>query len=354
MLNKFLFILIILKLVFLRDPIFLIPHTHDDLGWKRTIKEYYDDVIKNVFITTIEALEKKKNRKFIYAETGFLKIYLEEEKSKKKEKVEKLKNLIKSKQFEFVNGGISQADTACSHYEDLIENMYYGIFYLKRNLNTNSKGGWQIDPFGHSKTFSYLLSLFGIKDMVINRISNEYKENLMNNKDLSFKWIFPDEKYIRVHVSTTEYDPPKGMDCDIRINRPCDFSKFDRFETDWFFAEYNLKYTFAPWYFFGDDFYFANAENNFTFADQVIEIYDNLQYSLFSDYISFVDKQIIKNKNLMEFKDDFFVYNNWSGFYTSRPTLKLKIRDLGILLRSFKHYIIQSVLEQKKNNYKSK
>ena len=351
MLRKILIFTIISKTILMRDPMFLIPHSHDDLGWKKTIIEYYNSTIRSIFTTTIQSLEKDKNRKFLYAETGFLKLYLEEEKEKKQIKIEKLKTLIKQNQFEFVNGGISQADTACPHHEDLRENLYYGISYLKRNLNTLSKGGWQIDPFGHSKSFSYLLSLFGMKDLVINRIGDDLKKKLVEDGNLSFKWVFPDEREIRVHVSTYEYDPPKGLDCDVRIQKSCDFGSFERFDTDWFFAEFNLKYTFAPWYFFGDDFYFANAENNFSFADQVIRIYDDLRYSLFSDYVAFVEKEVLKNKNLAKFKEDFFVYTQndgsaWSGFYTSRPTLKLKIRDLGILLRSFKHFIIQGVIEK--------
>lgn len=155
-------------------PTHFIPHTHDDLGWNWTIEEYYNKWVRYIFTTTLNSLERSKSRKFVYSEIGFLKIFLEE--NHKEKKIQRIKNLIENKQWEFVNGGISQSDSACPYYEDIISNYQYGLWYIKRLFNTTSASGWQLDPFGHSKTLSYIASLFGMKDIVIGRISERHKE----------------------------------------------------------------------------------------------------------------------------------------------------------------------------------
>jgi len=70
------------------------------------------------------------------------------------------------------------ADSACPYFEDIIENYYYGLFYLKRHFNTTSSAAWQLDPFGHSKTLSFIASQFGMKDIVITRLDYDHRLNL--------------------------------------------------------------------------------------------------------------------------------------------------------------------------------
>lgn len=67
----------------LPDPniinIHLIPHTHDDVGWLKTVDQYYygsKNEIQNAGVqyiidTVIDELIKNKNRRFIYVETAF-------------------------------------------------------------------------------------------------------------------------------------------------------------------------------------------------------------------------------------------------------------------------------------------
>lgn len=57
-------------------PSHIVPHTHDDLGWNWTIGEYYNNSVRSIFTTVLSSLEKNPNRKFVYSEVGFLKIFL--------------------------------------------------------------------------------------------------------------------------------------------------------------------------------------------------------------------------------------------------------------------------------------
>lgn len=97
-----------------------------------------------------------------------------------------------------------------------------------------------------------------------------------------------------------------------------------------------MQYTYNPWYFFGDDFNFTKAENNFAYLDQALKKFDNLQYSLFSDYL-----KTTNDRKIDEYEGDFLVYDEgsgdrldtWSGFYTTKSRLKRRIRSLGKLVR---------------------
>lgn len=46
--------------------------------------------------------------------------------------------------------------------------------------------GWQIDPFGHSALTPSLWSRFGYEYLVINRIDQEFKDQLISSSDLEF------------------------------------------------------------------------------------------------------------------------------------------------------------------------
>ncbi|GMP34300.1 hypothetical protein CsSME_00007221 [Camellia sinensis var. sinensis] len=57
----------------------MVPHSHDDVGWLKTIDQYYvgsnntiqEACVQNVLDSLIPALLADKNRKFIFAEQAF-------------------------------------------------------------------------------------------------------------------------------------------------------------------------------------------------------------------------------------------------------------------------------------------
>ena len=68
-----------------------------------------------------------------------------------------------------------------------------------------------------------------------------------------------------------------------------------------------------------------------------MELYDNMRYGTFSDYLKTIDRKNIDAWYL----NDFMVYQEgnkdaWSGYYTTKPDLKRRIRMLGRMLRNFK------------------
>lgn len=76
------------------------------------------------------------------------------------------------------------------------------------------------------------------------------------------------------------------MECDIY----CHVSNLDKLKVDMTLAYNSMKYTYDPWHFFGEDFYFSKAEYNFEYLDGVFQKYENMGYSLFSEYLESTKK----------------------------------------------------------------
>ncbi|KAM7475796.1 hypothetical protein LguiB_023039 [Lonicera macranthoides] len=78
----------------------LVPHTHNDVGWLKTVEQEH------------------------VSET---------------------------------NGGMCMHDEATPHYIDMIDQTTLGLRFIKEVFNVTPRIGWQIDPFGHSSVQAYLL-----------------------------------------------------------------------------------------------------------------------------------------------------------------------------------------------------
>jgi len=101
--------------------IHIVPHTHDDVGWLKTVDQYYygaerlvqAGAVQYILDTTIDELQKNPNRTFIYVEIAFFKRWWDE----KDEKVRNIvKDLVKNKQLEFISGGWSMNDEGRYRY----------------------------------------------------------------------------------------------------------------------------------------------------------------------------------------------------------------------------------------------
>ena len=61
----------------------MVPHTHDDVGWKKTYDEYYTGhnekaakgSVKEIISTMVEALLKDPKRKFTYVEMKYFNMW---------------------------------------------------------------------------------------------------------------------------------------------------------------------------------------------------------------------------------------------------------------------------------------
>ncbi|KAL0332751.1 UNVERIFIED_CONTAM: putative alpha-mannosidase [Sesamum calycinum] len=140
----------------------LVAHSHDDVGWLKTIDQYYvgsnnsiqGACVENVLDSVVMALRRDPSRKFIFAEMAFFSRWWEEQSVEIQEEV---RQLVDAGRLEFVNGGWCMHDEATTHYIDMIDQTTLGHQLIKSQFNKTPRAGWQIDPFGHSAVQAYLL-----------------------------------------------------------------------------------------------------------------------------------------------------------------------------------------------------
>ncbi|PKI59891.1 hypothetical protein CRG98_019664, partial [Punica granatum] len=84
----------------------LVPHSHDDVGWLKTIDQYYvgsnnsiqGACVENTIDSLVESLLRDPNRKFIYAEMAFFERWWV---TQSPETQEQVKKLVDSGRLEF-------------------------------------------------------------------------------------------------------------------------------------------------------------------------------------------------------------------------------------------------------------
>jgi len=157
----------------------LVPHTHDDTGWLKTVGQYYYGLNETIQKAHVEKIldsvllalsnnDGKHERTFTYVETKFLYMWYEKLDETRRQA---LKDLVESKQFTFTNGGWCMHDEAPTHFMGMIDQTTLGHSFLKNEFNVTPSVGWQIDPFGHSSTQGGLLtSGFGFDAIYFGRI----------------------------------------------------------------------------------------------------------------------------------------------------------------------------------------
>ena len=205
----------------------IIPHTHDDVGWAKTVEEYYTGAQPEVHASGEEILDavseelaKDPRRRFTYVEMKFFSMWYKQQDKKTKELVKKL---IQSGQLEITQGGWVATDEACPNYEDLILNMHIGHQFLWDEFQVRPKVGWMLDAFGHSEANAALFSDFGFEVLYFTRVNPELREQFKKDKMLHFLWTpFSSQettttgpkKQILVHINTQkkQYDYLPLMD----------------------------------------------------------------------------------------------------------------------------------------------
>ncbi|XP_060520627.1 lysosomal alpha-mannosidase-like isoform X2 [Cylas formicarius] len=341
----------------------MVPHTHDDMGWLKTVDQYYYGVrqdtypasVRSILDSVVEALKENSDRRFIWVETGFFwKWWLEQPEDVR----DNVRNLVNSGQLEFVGGGWSMNDEATTNYLAIIDQMTWGLKKLNDTFGEcgRPKVGWQIDPFGHSKEMASIFAQLGFDGLIINRIDYEDKNIRLAKKSMEFIWRGSDSLGASSDIFTSvmfrHYSAPSGLCFDSVLCRDeflvddPDNSEYNiRKKAEDFInnyveearKSYGTSNILIP---FGDDFMYQSAGSYLKNLDKLIQFVNNntfngqkynLIYSTPSCYVRAVSDEI-KDKATLEVKtDDFFPYaagtnNYWTGYYSSRPTMKNYVR----------------------------
>ncbi|VVC35673.1 Hypothetical protein CINCED_3A015041 [Cinara cedri] len=356
--------------------VFVVPHSHNDPGWKRTFEDYYHSDTKNILDSMVVKLSEDYRRKFIWAEMSYLSLWWNDINQITKDKV---KSLINNGQLEIVTGGWVMTDEANSHYSSMITQLTNGHQWLMTNLNITANYSWCIDPFGVSPTMPYILKKMKLSSLVIQRTHYSIKKYLAKEKQLEFRWrqhweCNTNENELFTHMMPFyNYDIPHTCGPDPSVCCQFDFKRLPIFglHCPWKIppiqitssniqkralllldqykkkAElYNTNVLLVP---LGDDFRYniatewnyqmTNYQKLFDYINSNSDsLYVEASFGTLKDYFEAVQKSSFYT-NFPSLTGDFFTYADkdqdyWSGYFTSRPFYKCMDRELLAKLRA--------------------
>lgn len=265
------------------------------------------------------------------------------------ERKDKLVQILKNKQLEFVVGGWCMNDEANPTYSAIINQMTLGHQWLQHHLNVTTKMGWQLDPFGYSAVTPLLYSQMNFTSHVIVRVPDVVKNEMRFSRNLEFYWntsrVSGRKQMIKTTVLYNHYNPPNGfkwessypMGHDFRANPPITPQNI-RERADILITHmrrwssgYKTNKILYP---FGDDFTFMIGTHNFgnmtllmDYINARPEIYKaKFQYSLLSDFNADEEnvELPVRESDLYPYEDGRNAY--WTGYYVSYPILKESAR----------------------------
>ncbi|KAA8542054.1 hypothetical protein F0562_023206 [Nyssa sinensis] len=334
----------------------LVPHTHDDVGWLKTVDQYYvgsnntiqGACVQNVLDSLVPALLADKNRKFIYVEQAFFQRWWRDQSEAVQNTV---KQLISSGQLELINGGMCMHDEAPPHYIDMIDQTTLGHRFIKEVFNVTPRIGWQIDPFGHSAVQAYLLGAeVGFDSLFFGRIDYQDRAKRKDEKSLEVVWqgskSLGSSAQIFAGAFPENYEPPSGFYFEVNDDSPVvqdDINLFDynvQERVNDFVAaalsQANITRTNHIMWTMGTDFKYQYAHTWFRNMDKLIHYVnqDGRVNALYSTPSIYTDAKYAANKSWPLKTDDFFPYADrvnayWTGYFTSRPALKGYVRMMS-------------------------
>jgi hypothetical protein len=332
----------------------LVCHTHDDVGWLKTVDQYFYGAnnsiqfagVQYILDTVVPNLVANPNRKFIYVEQAFFQRWWREQDVPMQNTV---KELVTKGQLEFINGGWCMHDEAGTHYVAMIDQTTLGHRFLKQEFGAVPKVGWQIDPFGHSSTQASLLSArVGFTGLFFARI--DYQDSIYRDANKEYEMIWRPSPSLGVNgqiftgaFERNGYGPPGGFNWDAFSSdapiqddpRLEDFNVPQRVED--FVAEVMNQFGANKgddiMLTLGSDFQYSNAHTWYKNLDKLIDHVNkdgrvNIFYSTPSIYTA---AKLASNITWTVKTDDFFPYADcphcyWTGYFTSRPALKRYVR----------------------------
>lgn len=334
----------------------LVPHSHDDVGWLKTVDQYYfggnnsirGACVQNVLDSVMSALFEDKNRKFIYVEMAFFHRWWRQQSEAMKIKV---KELVNSGQLEFINGGMCMHDEATPHYIDLIDQTTLGHWFIKDEFGQIPRVGWQIDPFGHSAVQAYLLGAeLGFDSLFFARIDYQDRAKRLKEKKLEVIWqgskSLGSTSQIFTGIFPRHYDPPDGFTFEINDVSPpiqddvllFDYNVQERVNdfVSAALAQANVTRTNHIMWLMGTDFRYQYANSWFRQMDKFIHYVnrDGHVNALYSTPSIYTDAKYEANEQWPIKTEDFFPYADhpnayWTGYFTSRPAFKGYVRMMS-------------------------
>ncbi|XP_051050981.1 lysosomal alpha-mannosidase isoform X2 [Phodopus roborovskii] len=332
----------------------LLPHTHDDVGWLKTVDQYYYGILNDVqhasvqyiLDSVVSSLLEDPTRRFIYVEMAFFSRWWKEQTNATQDTV---RELVHQGRLEFVNGGWVMNDEATTYYGAIVDQMTLGLRFLEDTFGSSGRPrvAWHIDPFGHSREQASLFAQMGFDGFFLGRI--DYQDKIVREKKLKMEEVWrgsaslkPPTADLFTGVLPNNYNPPKNLCWDVLCaDQPLvEDSQSPEYNAETLVSYFlELAYSQQQHYrtnhivmTMGSDFQYENANMWFKNMDKLIFLVNNqtevsnvhVLYSTPTCYLWELNKA---NLTWSVKEDDFFPYADgphmfWTGYFSSRPALK--------------------------------
>ncbi|XP_027764768.1 lysosomal alpha-mannosidase [Empidonax traillii] len=332
----------------------LVPHSHDDVGWLKTVDQYYYGVrneeqhagVQYILDSVVAELGSDPARRFVYAEVAFLSRWWGQQDKATQSRV---RDLVQHGQLEFVGGGWCMSDEATTHYGGTLEQMGLGRRFLRRHFGDcgTPRVGWQIDPFGHSREMAAEFAQMGYDGLFLGRVDYQDKMARGHRQELELLWrgsssLDPPTADIFTGILPNMYNPPAGLCWDQLCSDPpvVDGDGPERNVDEVVSSFLQAATTQARQYrtnhiimTMGSDFHYENAHLWFKNLDKLIAHVNARQsngshvHALYSTPSCYLQELHRANLTWPLKTDDFLPYSDgphqfWAGFFSSRPALK--------------------------------
>nr|XP_017193536.2 lysosomal alpha-mannosidase [Oryctolagus cuniculus] len=333
----------------------LLPHTHNDVGWVKTVDQYYYGVrnelhhgaVQYILDSVISALRAEPSRRFVYVEMAFFSRWWHQQTNATQQAV---RELVRQGRLEFANGGWVMNDEAATHYGAIVDQMTLGLRFLRDTFGDDGRPrvAWHIDPFGHSREQASLFAQMGFDGIFLGRVDYQDKELRKIKRELELVWrasasLQPPTADLFTGVLPNVYDPPRYLCwdrlCDDKpvVDNPNSPEHSSKELVDYFLnlattqhRSYRTKHTVMT---MGGDFYYENADMWFKNLDKLIRLVNAQQakgsrvHVLYSTPACYLWELNKANLTWSLKEDDFFPYADgphqfWTGYFSSRPALK--------------------------------
>ncbi|KAI5618655.1 lysosomal alpha-mannosidase isoform X1, partial [Silurus asotus] len=333
----------------------LVPHTHDDVGWLKTVDQYYyggrDEIqhagVQYILDSVVAELQKDPARRFIYVETAFFYRWWKHQTQNTQNIVTQL---VEQGRLEFVNGGWCMSDEASTHYSAVIDQMTLGLRFLNQTFGdcARPRVAWHIDPFGHAREHASMFAQMGYDGLFFGRLDYQDKARRIKMREMEMVWrasesLEPPTADLFTGVLPNGYNPPSGFCWDQSCtDAPVqDDPDLGDYNVDHLVDTFiNISYTQATMYktnhiimTMGSDFQYENAIPWYKNMDKLIHYVNSRQakgsrvHVLYSTPSCYLQELNLANTTWPLKTDDFFPYADdahdfWTGYFTSRPALK--------------------------------
>ncbi|XP_075758546.1 lysosomal alpha-mannosidase [Pelodiscus sinensis] len=332
----------------------LIPHTHNDVGWLKTVDQYFygarNDIqhagVQYILDSVVPQLLADPAKRFIYVEVAFFYRWWQLQAEPMRQAV---RQLVNEGRLEFINGGWCMNDEAAAHYNAMIDQMTLGLRFLQETFGEcgRPRAAWHIDPFGHSREQASLFAQMGFDGFFFGRLDYQDKANREKLREMEQIWrasvnLRPPTADLFTGVLPNGYNPPLSLCWD----QFCSDSPIVDDVSDennvaslvvYFLrtaaAQAKLYRTNHIVMTMGSDFQYENANLWYKNMDKLIkhvnaqQLNGSLVHVLYSTPTCYLWALNRANLSWSLKYDDFFPYADgphqfWTGYFTSRPAFK--------------------------------